>query len=99
MLSAGRRRLTQLKPDVVQLINEHYLPLGRQIAICLPALVPSVLLLIEENDEKIRNMSIACVDAIVGVGEACNARSAVAEWSMGASLWDFLGTLLTAWHY
>ena len=57
----------QLKPEMVQIINDHYLPLGSQIAICLPALVPSVLLLIEENDEKIRIMATTCVDSIVGI--------------------------------
>jgi hypothetical protein len=49
------------------LIENHYLKLGLQIAPTLPALIPSVLLMIEENDETIRMKTISVIDGITGV--------------------------------
>lgn len=59
----------QLKMEMLELVENHYLKLGLEIVPTLPALVPSVLLMIEENDEVIRLKTISVIDSLVGVGE------------------------------
>jgi hypothetical protein len=56
-----------VKSDVLELIQEFYLPLGNQLAVCLPALIPSVLQMLDENDEKVKNLSLSIVDSLVEV--------------------------------
>lgn len=53
--------------DMLELIEKHYLKLGMDIVPTLPALVPSVLLMIEENDETIKAKTLSVIDGIVGV--------------------------------
>lgn len=55
----------QVKSDLLQLVEDHLLPLGAQLAVALPALVPSVLLMFEENDESIKNKTGALMDKVV----------------------------------
>lgn len=57
----------QIKPEILNLIDKHLLPLGSQLSITLPALIPSILLMYEENDESIRNKSLLLVDKIIGI--------------------------------
>ena len=57
-----------MKIEILELIENHYLKLGMQIAPTLTALIPSVLLMIEENDEVIKLKTIAVIDGITGVG-------------------------------
>jgi hypothetical protein len=69
LLSTGTLLLyTQLKMEMLELIENHYLKLGLEIVPTLPALVPSVLLMIEENDEVIRLKTLSVIDNLVGVG-------------------------------
>ena len=53
---------------MLELVENHYLKLGLEIVPTLPALVPSVLLMIEENDEAIRLKTLSVIDNLVGVG-------------------------------
>lgn len=54
--------------EMLELVENHYLKLGLEIVPTLPALVPSVLLMIEENDEAIRLKTLSVIDNLVGVG-------------------------------
>jgi Dopey, N-terminal len=53
--------------EMLELVENHYLKLGLEIVPTLPALVPSVLLMIEENDEAIRLKTLSVIDNLVGV--------------------------------
>lgn len=67
--------------EILELIENHYLKLGMQIAPTLTALVPSVLLMIEENDETIKLKTIAVIDGITGVAsDKQDCRQQVREW-------------------
>lgn len=53
--------------DILILIETHLLKLGLELVPTLPALVPSILLLFEENDETIKMKALSIIDGIIGV--------------------------------
>lgn len=57
----------QSKMELMQLIQTHYLPLGEQLTPALPALIPSILLMYEENDETISKAASVLIEKISDV--------------------------------
>lgn len=44
----------QIKRDLLELVKEYYVPLGKELVPCIPALITSIMPMVEENEEDIK---------------------------------------------
>lgn len=54
----------QIKEDLLNLTEEFYVPMAKQLIPCLPALMASLVLMLEENDEVIKKRVNKQIDQI-----------------------------------